>query len=78
MREKTLKKVITFNSTTDAIAFEKYCQNNGVPGRIIPVPRQISASCGLCWALSAEEGTDIEAKIKEAGLSYAATYELMI
>jgi len=78
VREKTLKKVITFNSTTDVIAFEKYCHSNGVPGRIIPVPRQISASCGLCWMLPIEDADSIEERIREAGLSYAATYELMI
>ena len=47
MREKQLRLIITFNSATDAIKFEKYCQKEGIEGRLIPVPRTISASCGL-------------------------------
>lgn len=78
MREKSLKKVITFNSTTDAIGFEKYCHSNGIPGRVIPVPRQLSASCGICWMLPIEDAVSIEETITAAGLSYAGIYELML
>lgn len=54
MREKTEKFVITFHTTTEAIAFEKNCKSQGIPGRLIPVPRQISSGCGLAWAMEAE------------------------
>ena len=43
-QEKRL--IITFRCTTDAIAMEKSCKATGAPGRLIPVPRSISASCG--------------------------------
>ena len=46
-QEKRL--IITFRCTTDAIAMEKSCKATGAPGRLIPVPRSISASCGLSW-----------------------------
>ena len=49
MRQKELKLVITFHTTADAMAMEKACKEYGVPGRIIPVPRAISAGCGLSW-----------------------------
>ena len=49
MRQKEWKLVITFHTTADAIAFEKACKSNGKPGRMIPVPREISAGCGLAW-----------------------------
>ena len=47
MRKKELKLVVTFHTTADAMAMEKVCKERGTPGRIIPVPREISAGCGL-------------------------------
>ena len=72
MRQKEWKLVITFHTTADAIAFEKACKANGKPGRMIPVPREISAGCGLAWATvpSEKEGmnhllTDIDIECEE-------------
>lgn len=50
MRKKELKLVVTFHTTADAMAMEKACKAEEVPGRLIPVPRVISAGCGLAWA----------------------------
>lgn len=41
MRKKELKLVVTFHTTTDAMAMEKACKEAGAPGRLIPVPREI-------------------------------------
>ena len=41
--------VISFNKTTDAMAVEEYCLNNNIEGRLIPLPKEISAGCGLAW-----------------------------
>ena len=49
MREKNLTVIITFVSTTQAMAMESRGKKTGFEGRIIPVPREISASCGLAW-----------------------------
>ena len=49
MREKVLTTVVTFGTTTQAIAMERECKKAGFEGRLIPVPREISASCGLAW-----------------------------
>ena len=57
MIKKTEKLVITFYTTTDAMAMERLCKETGAQGRLIPVPRAISAGCGLAWCaeLSSEE-----------------------
>ena len=47
MREKKEKLVVSFLTTTQAMAAEKYCQKNRIPGRIIPLPSEISAECGI-------------------------------
>ena len=48
--------VVAFNSTHDAIAFEAACEKNRTEGRLIPLPKEISAGCGLAW--SAPPGTE--------------------
>ena len=49
MIKRQEKLVITYYTTTAAMAMEKICKEQGVDGRIIPVPGSISADCGLAW-----------------------------
>lgn len=76
--KNTIREIVTFNSTTDAIIFEKYCKAEEIEGRIIPVPRAISASCGLCWSAPTEEKARIEAAITLAGIKAAGQYQIMV
>ena len=50
MRAKERRLIVAFHTTHDAMAFEDFCVARGVPGRLIPLPRQISAGCGLAWS----------------------------
>ena len=70
MREKKTALVITFSATTDAMAMEKYCEGHGLPGRLIPVPREITAGCGLAWKAEPEEKEQLEAGLQEAGIRW--------
>ena len=38
MKEKVLTTVVTFETTTQAIAMERECKKNKFTGRLIPVP----------------------------------------
>ncbi len=49
MRKKEYHLIIAFHSTHDAMAFEETCLANGAEGRLIPLPKEISAGCGLAW-----------------------------
>ena len=40
MREKRERFVVTFATTTGAMAMERACRDAGLPGRLIPVLRQ--------------------------------------
>lgn len=55
MRRKTPKIVLTFAATSDAMALEAAARDRGLPGRMIPVPSEISAGCGLAWCVPVEE-----------------------
>ena len=59
MIQKTTKLVITFHTTTDAMAMESACKAAGAQGRLIPVPRSISAGCGLAWCANPESESSI-------------------
>ena len=61
MIKKTTKLIITFHTTTDAMAMEAACKARGTEGRLIPVPRVISAGCGLAWCARPESEADIRA-----------------
>jgi hypothetical protein len=76
-REKELKLVITFHTTTAALAMEKLCKNEGVSGRLIPVPREISAGCGLAWCANISDRGLIEAKLEEHHVEVSGIYELI-
>lgn len=54
MLKRTEKLVITFYTTTAAMAMERLCKEQGAEGRIIPVPGSISADCGLAWCANNE------------------------
>lgn len=78
MIEKRKRRLITFYSTSGAIAVERFCRENGYPGRLIPVPREISASCGLSWAVSEEEAEVISRLEKAFAEEIEGTYAVEI
>ena len=49
MLKKKPALIITFATTAQAMAMEKFCGREHLPGRLIPVPREITAGCGLSW-----------------------------
>ena len=78
MRKKELKLVVTFHTTADAMAMEKVCKEYQVPGRIIPVPRAISAGCGLSWCAALEEREQIVEMMRKAGIEEEEMHECMV
>lgn len=78
MRKKELKLVVAFHTTADAMAMEKSCKEKGVPGRLIPVPRSISAGCGLAWCVELSERTQIQMLLNQAGIEAEALHECMV
>ncbi len=68
MRDKKATLVVTFSSTMDAMAWEKRCIEQKLPGRLIPVPREITAGCGLAWKAPPEEEARLTQALREAGL----------
>lgn len=78
MRAKELKLVITFHTTADAMAMEKVCKEHKAPGRLIPVPRSISAGCGLSWCAEISERETVKKMMEEAGIEEEDMHECMV
>ena len=47
--------LVTFETTTSAMAFEEEAKKAGLNGRLIPVPKQITAGCGLSYCAPVRE-----------------------
>lgn len=78
MRVKQLRLIVTFHTTTAAMAMEKVCEQKVIPGRLIPVPRDITAGCGMAWSAPPEARKVIEETAHEAGIETDGWYELMV
>ena len=78
MRMKQLRLIVTFHTTTAAMAMEKVCAERNVPGRLIPVPRDITAGCGMAWSAPPDARDVIEMTARDAGLETDGWYELMV
>ena len=76
MRVKTPKAVVTFATTSDAMAMEAAAREHGIPGRIIPVPTEIDAGCGLAWSAEASERAQLVELIAQYGLAHEGLFEV--
>ena len=75
MREKQLRLILTFSTTTAAMSMEQACRT---AGGLIPVPREITAGCGMAWSAPPETRELLSRIAQEAGISFSGVYEQMI
>lgn len=78
MRERRERCVVTFRTTTGAMEMERSCEEAGLPGRLIPVPRAITAGCGMCWAAPPEAREALEELVIKKHLDVDGIYAIMI
>ena len=71
MRQKRPALILAFDSTSQAIAAEKLFQENNLPGRMIPIPAQVSAGCGLAWKAEPDEKQALLDALSKAQHGYA-------
>ncbi|MGI6088998.1 DUF3343 domain-containing protein [Bilifractor porci] len=41
--------IVSFHTATEAMEVEDICREQKISGRLIPVPPDIKADCGLAW-----------------------------
>ena len=60
------------------MAVEKYCMENNLPGRLIPVPKEITAGCGLAWRADPAAKEELLSVFEKENISYDGVYELLL
>ena len=78
MRLRERRLIVAFYTTHDAMAFEDFCAERDAPGRLIPLPREISAGCGLAWSAPPGVGEGIRELLEAAGIASQHVKELEI
>lgn len=78
MIKKEMKLIITFHTTTDAMAMERACKAQAQEGRLIPVPESISAGCGLAWCGKLEKEESLRELMEHCGISPQGIYQCLV
>ncbi len=78
LKQKERRLIVTFYTTADAMAMEKACKEQAVPGRIIPVPREISAGCGLAWCANPDDRDQVTDLLARVGIEAEEIRECMV
>ena len=73
-RQKKPRLVIAFNTTTQAMAFNEVCKL----GRLIPVPAEVRAGCGLAYCVDVELEDEIDSILAEHKIGYFAKQVIML
>lgn len=60
--------VVTFPTTAAAMSCEECCLRRGLPGRMIPVPGEVAAGCGLAWKAAPEAQDELAAALAADGV----------
>lgn len=61
MLQKKTWLLVTFYTTAGVMAMERACKAASLPGRFVPVPRSITADCGLAWRCEPTLRVSVEA-----------------
>ena len=78
MRERTERFVVTFATTAGAMHMETACRAAGLPGRLIPAPRSITAGCGMCWSAPPDAAAALEELVIQEGLDVDGLYTVLL
>lgn len=64
--------VVSFPTTAAAMACEECCGRRGLPGRMIPLPGEVSAGCGLAWKASPGDRDALATALADDGVPVEA------
>ena len=70
MRRKVITTVVTFSTTT--------AKESEFPGRLIPIPSEISAQCGLAWKCVEQSEEETENFLKKKELAWDGIYRVLV
>ena len=78
MLKKELKLIITFYTSSEAMATEKVCKDAGIDGKLISAPRNLTADCGISYATDISNKEKIVSLLKEKKVEYEKIVEIEV
>lgn len=66
----------TFETTHMALKFEKKCRKEGLDVRVIPVPRELSSSCGFACSYPCDDRANVKEIARSARIDVADFHEI--
>ena len=78
MRKKEIRTVVTFSTTTAAMKMEKTAKESEFSGRLLPIPSEISAECGLAWKCEEQSEEEAEIFLQEKKLAWDGIYRVLV
>jgi hypothetical protein len=69
--------LILFATTHDALRAEQHWPQTGYPGKLRPIPRVLSASCGLCLQTDLPEHCQPQTLLEQANLEWEQIVEVL-
>lgn len=76
MRERHRQLVITFARAAEAMKMDILSDGSDVGGRVIPLPSELSAGCGIAWKAELSERERLLAFMDEKDIRWEAVYEM--
>ena len=74
--EKPIRLYVTFYTYAEAMAMEAACKGRGIEGKLVTIPRKLSAGCGVAWECNPEIRSDIEKLLHEENIEFEEMAEL--
>lgn len=68
--------IYSFQTVNQALSFEKSLKDRSIYVRLMPVPRELSSSCGTCASVNCLDLEEIGRAIEEDRLIYDTFYKL--
>ena len=73
MRQKREYRIFTFHTTTAAMEMEAFCREQGIRGRLVPVPRELS----IAWRMEPAEYERFQGVIAESQIEIEQSCVMM-
>ena len=70
--------VVGFATTDDAMALADEAARAGLRGRLIPIPRVLSAGCGMAWREPRDNEAALERALRAAGVAADVRAEMAL
>ena len=67
---------ILFHNHTEGMALYQYIRSHGAQARICPVPRSVSACCGMSLLVLEEDIAAVRRRVEDSGIAIAGIAEL--